>query len=197
MTDLGHKVGVMEFDGTNGGGGSGKVKNIYARGADDGLWLGICLMSSFVLMALSLKFPLLNLGALALMLSVPFLTYFFLRRTHMAAYGLVSFSGLWMQGITMFACGSLLLGLASFVYLRWLDPGFMVRALQMGIDYYSELPSESGQVLADELRMIADSGAMPAPSMIVMVWMWMTMFSGSVLSLIVAGLVKAQKVRRR
>ncbi len=45
--------------------------------------------------------------------------------------------------------------------------------------------------------MIADSGAVPAPSTIVMVWMWMTMFSGSVLSMVVAGLVKAGKVRRR
>ena len=54
---------MMEFDGQNeGGNASGKVKNIYARGADDGLWLGLCLTLAFVLMALSLDFPLLNLG---------------------------------------------------------------------------------------------------------------------------------------
>lgn len=73
----------------------------------------------------------------------------------------------------------------------------MMRALDMGIEYYSELSSETAVVMADELRMIADSGAVPAPSTIVMVWMWMTMFSGSVLSMVVAGLVKAGKVRRR
>ena len=189
---------MMEFDGQNeGGNASGKVKNIYARGADDGLWLGLCLTLAFVLMALSLDFALLNLGAIVLLLGVPFLTYYFLRRTHVAAYGLTTFSALWMQGITMFACASVILGLGSFVYLRWIDSGFMMRALDMGIEYYSELSSETAVVMADELRMIADSGAVPAPSTIVMVWMWMTMFSGSVLSMVVAGLVKAGKVRRR
>lgn len=185
----------MDFKGTNVGGGSDKVKSIYARGADDGLWMGLCLMLAFLLMAFSLVFPLLNLGALALMLSVPFVTYYFLRRTHLAAHGLTSFSALWMQGITMFACGSLLLGLCSYVYMRWVDPGFMGRALQMGIDYYSELPSESAQGLTEELKMIAESGAMPPVSTIVLAWMWMAMFGGSVLSMVVAGIVKSRRVR--
>ena len=109
-----------------------KTKNIYARGADDGFWLGLYFSVLFGVTVVSLSLPLLNIIAVAMALGVPFLTYFFLRRTHVAAHGMTLFSALWMQGITMFACGCLIFGAVSFTYLRWIDPEFLVRVLRMG-----------------------------------------------------------------
>lgn len=175
---------------------SKKVKNIYARGADDGLWMGLYLTLTFGVTALSLSVGLLNIVALALMAGVPFVAFFFLRRTHRAAYGMTLFSALWMQGIVMFACASLIFGLLSYVYLRWIDPEFFVRVLTLGVEYYSMIEADGAEAVADELRMILEGGALPAASTIVMVWMWLTMFGGAMLSLVLSAIVKAIGVKR-
>ncbi|MDE6528469.1 MAG: DUF4199 domain-containing protein [Muribaculaceae bacterium] len=172
-----------------------KIKNIYARGADDGFWLGLYFSVLFGLAVASLQVPVLNIFAGTMALGVPFLTYFFLRRTHVAAHGMTVFSALWMQGITMFACGSLIFGTLSFVYLRWIDPGFLARVLQAGVDYYSASPAESSQMLASEFQMLLDSKMMPSALNVAFGWMWLGMFSGSVLSMLVAALVKLKKVK--
>ena len=90
-----------------------KPKNIYARGADDGAWMGLYLVAIFGCLAASSVAPIASVPAVVLMLGVPFLTYYFLRRTHRAAYGLTQFSALWMQGIVMFACGALIFGVGA------------------------------------------------------------------------------------
>lgn len=175
----------------------GKMKNIYARGADDGAWIGLCFVVLFVFMALSFSMPLASIPAMALMAGVPALTYFFLRRTHVAAHGMTVYSALWMQGITMFACGALIFGLAAFVYLRWVDPGFIRNLIVTAADYYATLDDPTGQyaVMAGELEMIVKSNAVPTVGTVVLAWMWLVIFSGSLLSMIVAALVKARKVR--
>lgn len=177
------------------GGSSKNIKNIYARGADDGFWLGLYLSVLFFLTVFALKVPVLNIAAGAMALGVPFLTYFFIRRTHVAAHGMTVFSALWMQGITMFACGCLIFGAVSFVYLRWIDPGFLVRMLELGVEYYRASPSESAHLLADEFQMIIDSKVIPSALNIAFGWMWLGMFSGSILSMIVAGIVRIKKVK--
>ncbi len=54
-----------------------KTKNIYARGADDGFWLGLYFSVLFGVTVVSLSLPLLNIIAVVMALGVPFLTYFF------------------------------------------------------------------------------------------------------------------------
>ena len=88
--------------------GNNNVKNIYARGADDGFLLGVY----FVVLAS------------AMAVGVPVVCYIFMRRSQRAAHGLLTFSALWMQGIVTFACGSLIFGAAGLVYLKWIDPQF-------------------------------------------------------------------------
>jgi len=176
-------------------GAVGKVRNIYARGADDGFWMGLYFCALFGVMVLSLSLPVLNLLLVVMSLGVPALTYMFLRRTHVAAHGISVFSALWMQGIVMFACGCLIFGAASFVYMRWIDPGFMMRVLQTGIDFYESAGTDASEALAVEFRRIIEHRAIPSPSEITLGWMWLGMFSGSVLSMLVALLVKAVKVR--
>ena len=102
-----------------------ETKSIYARGADCGLWLGLCFIALFLLAAASMRVPALNIAVIATAACVPVLSYRFLRRTHVAAHGLTSFSALWMQGIVMFACGSLLLGAAAYAYIRLVEPRFV------------------------------------------------------------------------
>lgn len=172
-----------------------KVKSIYARGADDGFLLGLYLSVLFLLTVAAVYVAFADVLVVAMIIGVPFLTYFFLRRTHVAAHGLTSFSALWMQGITMFACGSLIFGTVSFVYLRWIEPGFLGDVLRMGIDYYRASPVEAANAIADELQSVIDNNAVPSALNVSLGWMWLGMFSGSILSMAVAVVVRIRKVR--
>ena len=178
-----------------------KVKNIYARGADDGLWTGLYVTAIFALTVFSQSHPAAALPVMALMFGMPFLTYRFLLRTHTAAHGMSVFSALWMQGITMFACASLISGCAAYCYLRWVNPRYILDVLTVVADVYAESPQESAQALAEECAMIVRNGAVPPASSVVMSLMWMVMFSGSVLSMVCAMFVRVSSrlngMRRR
>ncbi|MDE7141610.1 MAG: DUF4199 domain-containing protein [Muribaculaceae bacterium] len=171
-----------------------KPKTIYARGADDGLWMGLYITAVMALICGSMALPLLQIPAFALALGVPFLTYFFLRRTHVAAHGMTVFSALWMQGIVMFACASLIFGAVAFVYLRYVNPGFIESVFAYLIDFYGQADSEGAQALADELRMVADGNAYPRPAVLVLGEMWSIMFSGSLLSMVVGAVARIRRV---
>ena len=173
---------------------SGRIKSIYMRGADDGFGMGLYFCGMFALSVCALSVPAVNVALAVMALGVPFLTYFFLRRTHVAAHGLTLFSSLWMQGIVMFACGCLIFGFAGVIYLHWIDPGFMRRVLQMGVDFYNSADTEASRAMAAEFQMVIDSKAIPSAVEVVLGWMWLGMFSGSLLSMLVAGLVRMKKV---
>ena len=67
--------------------------------------------------------------------------------------------------------------------------------LELGVEYYRASPSESAHLLADEFQMILDSKVMPSALNIAFGWMWLGMFSGSILSMIVAGIARIKKVK--
>lgn len=171
-----------------------RLKSIYLRGAEDGAWLGLYLIVIFALMVGSLNYPILNIPGFAMMIGVPFLTYFFIRRTHVAAHGISAFSALWMQGIVMFGCGSLLLSAFGYVFMRWISPGFIVGLLQQAQDVYSGLPDETAQEMAKEIGLLLESRYVPTPQTVVMGWLWLGMFSGSLLSMVIAGLARIKRV---
>lgn len=171
---------------TNGHDGKSKIKNIYARGADDGLWAGLYIVVISALSAISLTHPLASVPAMAMTIGMPALTFWFLKRTHTAAHGMSVFSALWMQGITMFACASLIFGLAAFCYLRWINPRYIIQVLTTVAETYATSDQESTRMLAEECAMIVRSGNVPPPSGVVMSMMWMVMFSGSLLSMVCA-----------
>jgi hypothetical protein len=190
---------MMEKNEWTGGEGasSKKIKNLYAQGADDGLWMGLYLSAMFLSVAFSLKVAMLNLVALLLFVGISGLTYFFLRKAYRhGGIGMKRLSALWMQGITMFACAAIILGAVSYVYMRWIEPHFILNVCKYGIDYYTSLHTEEADKLAESLQQIISNGALPQVSTLVMAWMWLTVFGGSLLSLVVAMLLRMLKVKK-
>ncbi len=169
-------------------------KTIYARGAEDGLWMGLYISVAVAMIGGSIAVPALRIPAFALAFGVPFLTYYFLRRTHVAAHGMAVFSALWMQGIVMFACASLIFGALAFVYLRYIDPGFVESVFRYLIDFYDSVGDDAADALADDLREVADRNAYPRPAVLVLGEMWSIMFSGSLLSMIVSAVARIKRV---
>ncbi len=171
-----------------------KPRSLYERAGTDGAWLGLWFTLLFGLSVASMRVPLLNIAVLTMALLVPFIAYRFLRRTYVASHGLMTYSALWMQGILTFGAGSLILCAAAFIFMRWIYPDFILDTLRMGVEFYRNEPTGTGAELAEEFQTIIDRKLAPSPFTIAMVWMWLGLFSGSVLSMFLAAIVRIAKV---
>ena len=177
------------------GNASGRApRSIYERAGSDGAWLGLWFTAIFGLSVASMRAGLLNIVVLTMALLVPFIAYRFLRRTYVESHGLVTYSALWMQGILTFAAGSLIMSAAAFIFMRWIYPDFILDTLRLGVEFYRNESTGAGAELAEEFQAIIDRRLAASPFTIAMVWMWLGLFSGSVLSMFLAAVVRLVKV---
>lgn len=166
---------------------------LFKRGADNGFVFGLYLTVLFFAMAYSLTVPMLGLIALAMMFAVPLITYHYLRKGYRAEYGTSTFSSLWMQGIVMFFCGSVIMALAVYLFLRFIHPGYMTDIIVLARDTYSTMDWERGQEIASTLDTMLEKHLIPTPIQVAMEILWTGVFSGSLLSILTALLVGATK----
>ncbi len=164
----------------------------YRRGADDGFIFGVMLCVMFFAGVFSVSAPVLSVVALIIFIAVPFVIYTFLRRAYITDLYTTQLSSLWMQGIMTFICGSLIAGLVAVVYLKWINPDFIADRLQEAIDFYSGSGWQQGEEMADLLKNMVKAHVVPTPIQIVIEMIWLGVFSGSLLSLLMAVLVRAR-----
>ncbi len=169
----------------------------YRRGADDGFVFGAYLTASFLTMVWSSAVPLLGLVSMLLLAGVPVFIYMRLRRSFVADSGHTLLSSLWMQGIATFACGSLIAGAVATAYLKWIEPDFIIGRLREAIDFYSGSGWERGQEVADTLQRMIDMHLVPSAVAIVVELIWLAIFSGSLVSLLMALLARSRPVRTK
>jgi hypothetical protein len=169
-------------------------KSPYKRGADDGLFFGILLCAMFFAGVFSFEVPLLGLFSFLLMLSVPFMIYRFLRRSYVTDRGATPLSSLWMQGIMTFACGCLIAGLVATIYLKWINPEFIITRLREVIEFYRDSPWDKGAETAVVLQRMIDNHLVPGPVSMVVEMIWLGIFSGSLLSVLMALLARARGI---
>lgn len=161
----------------------------FRRGADNGFLLGIYISVLYICMLLSSKVPVLNIVTLTMMLAVPVIVYFLLRRDRVAPGGMPTLGALWVDGLITFLCGGLIGSLVMFVYLRWIEPDFIISNLEQTVEMLKDAPDASGRELADEMQTAIDSGFSVSPIMFAMSMLWLAATSGSILSLIVSAIV--------
>lgn len=166
----------------------------YRRGAEDGLLFAVYLVALFFASIYSTEVALLPLVTILLMLGVPFVIYRFLRRAFVADHGCTTMSGLWMHGIMIFLCGGLLSAAVSFVWLRWIQPDYIIDQLHSVIDLYEGSGWARGEEMADMLQRMIDNRLVPSVISIVMEMLWLGVFTGSLLSALMALLVRARPV---
>lgn len=189
---------MNEFNNTSGKGPTPREqqRSIYERAAEDGAWLGLFFVVMFAVSVASMHVGFLNIVALAMGLMVPFIAYRYLWRTYVACHGLIPFSALWMQGILMFGCASLILSMCSFIYMRWINPEFIIGTLRSAVEFYRENPAEGSDEIAKELQAVIDTHNVPSPVTVSVMWLWLGAFSGSLLSVFLALVSRMAKVPR-
>ena len=82
------------------------------------------------------------------------------------------------------------------MYLKWIDPQFLLHAIDSALEFYRNSEGAGAQAAAEELEMIKQNSGLISPLNVAFGWMWLGMFSGSLLSMLVAGLVKIRKPGR-
>jgi hypothetical protein len=167
------------------------IPSVYKRGADDGLRLGIFMIASFLSAAYSVHIPVLGLLAFALAIAVPFVVYHFIKRDYLKYPEMGFFSAMWMHGIAAFFFGSILLAAVMYVFLRFIEPNFVIDNLRSAISIYRSLNMAEATEMANSLQLLIDKHLVPSAISFAVTSIWSVVFSGSMLSLLIALLVRA------
>lgn len=105
----------------------------------------------------------------------------------------------WMQGVVIFICGILIAGALLVVYLKWIDPGYILRQLNTVIEAGST-PEAAGTFLAEAAevaRQMIDQRFIPSPIAIVTEMIMLAIVSGSFLSILLGGFFALRNKLRR
>lgn len=169
--------------------------NVYRRGASDGALMGLVLCGIFASWALSMRIAVASLAFPVLCLAVPVLLYMMLRRAYRADGCRSTFAMLWMHGICIFFFGTLLMAALALAWLRWWEPSLVRDSLLQAADVYAQLPSAQAQSMAKAVNSIVEQNMVPRAIDIALALLWSGVFSGSILSIIVAAVIRAGKKR--
>ncbi|MDE6191633.1 MAG: DUF4199 domain-containing protein [Muribaculum sp.] len=164
----------------------------YSRGASFGVIFGAYLSLLFFAIAYSLTVPVLSLLSLLLMAGVPVVIYVMLRKSYIADYGKTIFSSLWMEGIAIFFFGGLIASLVAVAYMTWINPGYLYGQVDMMIELYDNADWERGKELSAMLVRAKEQHLIPTPINLAVDMLWLIVFSGSILSMLMSLLVQAR-----
>jgi hypothetical protein len=172
-----------------------KPRSPYKRGADWGALFGIYLSALFFASSYSFDYPICSVLAFVMMIGVPLFVAFVLRYSYVQDRGTTIFSSLWVEGIAIFFFGGLISSLVAFVYMRWLEPDFIADRLNAMIDVYSSAEVPNGKDVVEVLQAVRDRELLPRPIEIIVDMLWLIVFTGSILSMIISMLVPLKKVK--
>lgn len=173
------------------------TKEIVREGAEKGAWLGLIFIALFAATIGNLYVPILSFVILAIVVAVPIVAYRMLRRTYIKSGCALSMPSVWLQGIVMFLCGSLMLAVAVYLYTQIIAPHFISNM----IDYLREMSAVTDNPqLAEQAvtlnSLIAETG-IPRPIDMALGMAWTGTFSGTILSLLLSAFVKIMPVKVR
>lgn len=173
-----------------------RAKSPFRRGADDGVIMGLLLIIVFFTGSQSFKYTLAaDLTPILMLAGVPLLTFFLLRRSYVRDNGLTLFSSLWMQGIVTFFCGSLILAIVMYAYMRWGNPGFMREMVVHMTEFYDAMPvTPQSREVSQIFHTMLDENTFPSPIDVAIESIWLGVFSGSLLSMLAALAARARRV---
>ncbi|MDE7153010.1 MAG: DUF4199 domain-containing protein [Muribaculaceae bacterium] len=173
------------------------MNNIFHRGAEHGLYVGIYLILLSWMMLQGIEYGFMNLLSLVMLCLLPVMIFIMLRRTFVQEQGQSLLSGLWLEGIVSFICGSMIFALAAYAYLRWINPHFIVEQVSEAIKLYDQVDDEQAKEVVTVLKQIEKTRAYPTPQQIVLQLGLFITFAGSILSLLTASFLKIRGYRKR
>lgn len=159
----------------------------------DGLLLALLWSASFACYILGLSQPMLAMAALGMVVATPFVVGSRLRRFRdEARQGIISLKRGWAYAVLVFFYGGVLLALVQYVYLAYMDKGYLAMALG------KLLSSPENQLALSQLGLgdqVAESMALmeqTRPIDFVLNMLTMNILAGIVLGLPIAAVMRRQ-----
>lgn len=172
---------------------AGRPQSVYRRGASDGTRLGLWIVATFFAGAYSVTYPILGTLSLLMALAVPIIVYRRMASDWRQVPSMRFFSAIWMHGIAMFFFASLLLAVAVYVFLRWMEPAYLVNNVTAAIKIYAQLGQDNmpqAAQMAQMLQQMLDHNMLPSPASLAFTTIWTVTFTGSMLSIVLAWMVR-------
>ncbi len=166
------------------------TRTVYHRGATDGLIMGLYMTMMYITQVSGLNSPLLSLVGEAMMLGVPVVAYLLMRRGARETVPRPLFSAMWMHGIMLFLCGSIIMAFIAYIYMRFVNEGFITDLFKTMSRLYAGLGTETGDEFAHTLDRVVESKMLPTPISFAFSLLWLGSFAGAILSLLLAGILK-------
>lgn len=168
---------------------------LLSEAAKKGVVLGVIFCAMFVMVFAQLYVPLLLLVLLAGIIIVPVLAYKWLRRWFVESGYSLRFPSLWLAGIVMFMCGSLIMAVGIYVVLKVFLPDLIPNLLNAMTEMAAVAtdPVLKEQAAAVE-QLVAETGV-PRPIDVALQTAWSGIFTGTILTLILSGLIVSLKPR--
>lgn len=164
---------------------------VYREGANKGVIVGVYLSVIFLCAVLSDYVPLLSLLAILLMLGVPFFIYRIMNFIYKKYQRVADFSSLWMLGISLFLGGSLICSLVTYATLEYALPDYIYNQAEKALELYQQMPQIKDSELTKYIKTAIENGLLPTPIEFAIEMLWLTSFSGSMLSLLLAAIIRA------
>ena len=108
-----------------------------------------------------------------------------------------TFSEVWTHGLTLFLCGTLIMALTIVVYLTWINPSFIYDQCQIAITAYKHIGGEMGNEIASTLEKAMNQKLLPTPISLASNLISLGVFSGSILSMILAPFIRLCRPKQK
>lgn len=164
-------------------------KGIVQFAMEAGAYMGLYFVVKFIFAVLSLNYPFCNVVSTIMLLFVPLVVFFMMRRFSNQNEGGSYFSQLWMMGILLFFFVSLISGLAQYIYYVYINPEYIKSQLSAAVTLLESLNMTSDPSLLEAVKTGLEQGNIPSPMAVVIQQMWVNVFFGSLLSAVMAWLV--------
>ena len=162
-----------------------------------GLLTGIAAAVAIAATFYSFGRPLMLVIAVAGYVGVPVILWRALSSVMGRTDGEASFAHLWRTGTLTMAAGGLVLAILAFVFLKWIDPGFLAGLIEHINRIYTDLgTAEATEKLAELNRTIRENG-MPTAAGVALQMFVSTVLSGTIAAIVMAALLRARAGRYR
>lgn len=175
------------------------ITSPYRRGADDGFIFGIYLSLMFFSGIFSSHLPLLGLLSFALMAGVPAIIYYFIRRYDRDLSECATFAMMWMLGVVIFVCGILISGTLLLIYMKWIQPDFILNQLEGLVEFGRLYPGTAMAEAAGIAEQMIEANFIPSAMAVVSEFIMLAVVTGSILSITISALfaLRHKTSRRR
>ena len=168
-----------------------ETKNLYIQGAEDGVAMGVLLTATSLAFIYGGRSTVAGFIGIVLACLALVLLYKRLRR-HITRTESAQVAQLWTLGIVIMACGSIICGAVTYVWLEYVEPTFIYDQAMAAIEAYDAIPELSGSDMVATMRLAIDEGLLPSAIEFVVNMIMLTVFTGSLASLIMAAVLKAR-----